>query len=107
MHSLCLDFSGINYSTLKTRIKNIYDIKSDFQISESYCEYWATILNCAFISYEFLYDKHDTENFLLYFDFCIQMEKIFSIFQCVKVLSYMGLLYENLFKEDSIKNKEN
>jgi len=102
MHSLCLDFSGINYSTLKTRIKKIYNIKSDFLISEAYCEYWATILNCAFISYEFLYDKHDAENFLLYFDFCIQMEKIFSIFQCVKVLSYMGLLYENLFKQDSI-----
>ena len=102
MHSLCLDFSGINYSTLKSRIKTIYDIKSDFEISESYCEYWATILNCAFISHEFLYDKHDTENFLLYLQFCIQMETIFSLFQCVKILNYMSLVYENLFKDDSI-----
>ena len=102
MHSLCLDFSGINYSTLKTKIKKIYDIKSDFLISESYCEYWATIINCAFVSYEFLYDKYDNENFLLYLNFCIQMETIFSLFQCVKVLSYMGLLYENLFREDSV-----
>jgi len=102
MHSLCLDFSGINYSTLKSRVKTIYNIKSDFLISESYCEYWATILNCAFISHEFLQDKHDTEKFLLYLQFCIQMETIFSLFQCVKVLNYMSLVYENLFKDDSI-----
>lgn len=102
MHSFCLDFSGISYSTLKTRIKNIFDIKSDFEISEAYCEYWATVINCAFISYELLYNKKDIENFCLYITFCIQMEKIFSLFQCVKVLNYMSLIYENLYKNDSI-----
>ena len=30
------------------------------------------------------------------------METIFSLFQCVKVLNYMSLVYENLFKDDSI-----
>ena len=41
-------------------------------------------------------------NFLLYFDFCINYERVFSLFQCVKVLEHMGLTYENLISNDDI-----
>ena len=43
-HSLCLDFSGISYNKLKKNIKKIFDVQSDFEISESYSEFWATII---------------------------------------------------------------
>ena len=49
-HSLCLDFSSVKYEDLRTKMKGIFDVKSEFEISESYSEYWATILNCCFIS---------------------------------------------------------
>tara|TARA_B100000902_G_scaffold178778_1_gene172017 strand:+ start:188 stop:1450 length:1263 start_codon:yes stop_codon:yes gene_type:complete len=101
-HSLCLDFSGIKYDSLRTKMKKVFDVQSDFEISESYSEFWATILNSCFISFKLLDKPDDVENFLLFTDFCIQLERIFSLFQMIKILHFMGLRYENLFKADSI-----
>ena len=95
-HSLCLDFSGISYLLLKDKIKDMLNVKSDYEISEAYSEYWATILNSCFISYDILDDKGDYEQFGLYSEFCIQFERIFSLFQLVKILDYMGLRYKDL-----------
>ena len=107
-HSLCLDFSGISYLLLKDKIKDLFKVKSDYEISEAYAEYWATILNCCFISYDILDDKEDYEQFGLYSEFCIQFERIFSMFQLVKVLDYMGLRYKDLVSDGrmakSLKN---
>lgn len=107
-HSLCLDFSGISYLLLKDKIKDLFKVKSDYEISEAYAEYWATILNCCFISYDILDDKEDYEQFGLYSEFCIQFERIFSMFQLVKVLDYMGLRYKDLASDGrmakSLKN---
>ena len=100
-HSLCLDFAISKHDVLKQNIKNIFDVDSDFEMSESYSEYWATVINCCFLSYKLLDDKNNHEDFLLFFDFCIQLERIFSLFQMNKVLNYMGLSYETLFKNDS------
>ena len=101
-HSLCLDFAGNNYDTLRSNIKNIFNVQSDFELSESYTEYWATIINSCFISYSLLDNHNDIDNFLLFVDFCIQLERIFSLFQMVKILHYMGLRYENLYKNNAL-----
>ena len=101
-HSMCLDFSGLNYKSLKTDIKSLYDINSDFEISEAYSEFWATIIHCCFSSYSLLDSKEDLETYLLFVQFCIQFEKIFSLFQCVKMLNHMGLRYTNLIDDDDV-----
>lgn len=101
-HSMCLDFSGLNYKLLKTDIKSLYDINSEFEISEAYSEFWATIIHCCFCSYSLLDSKEDLETYLLFVQFCIQFEKIFSLFQCVKMLNHMGLRYTNLIDDDEI-----
>ena len=107
-HSLCLDFSGISYLLLKDKIKDLLKVKSDYEISEAYAEYWATILNSCFISFDILEDKEDYEKFGLYSEFCIQFERIFSLFQLVKILDYMGLRYKDLVSDGkmakSLKN---
>lgn len=103
-HSLCLDFSGIRYNNLRNKIKKIFDVKSDFEISESYSEFWATILNSCFISYNLLDDVNDIDTFLLFTDFCIQLERIFSLFQMTKLLHFMGLRYTNLYKTDELSS---
>ena len=101
-HSLCLDFAGSNYESLRKNIKNIFNVKSDFEVSESYTEYWATIINCCFISYSLLDDYNDIDNFLLFTDFCIQLERMFSLYQMIKILGYMNLNYKYLYKNDDI-----
>ena len=101
-HSLCLDFSIINYNKLKDDIGGIFKIKSELLISEAYCEFWASIINCCFCSYSFLKKKDNLDDFILYVEFGIYMERIFSLFQCIKILDFMNLKYEHLWKQDKI-----
>tara|TARA_B100001093_G_scaffold516093_1_gene594042 strand:+ start:1508 stop:2641 length:1134 start_codon:yes stop_codon:yes gene_type:complete len=88
MHSLCLDFSGLDIKNLKYNIKKLFNIKSDFELSETYSEFWATIINSVFISYDISnsYKKYK-ENVIIIID----IEKIFSLYQCVKILKYMKI----------------
>jgi len=100
-HCLGLDFA--NYSTKEFRqgIKNIFPLK-DISITESYAEFWATILNCLFCSFNLLERKSDFEKFMLYNCFFIQFEQIFSILQMVKILNFMGISYKSLYQKDAI-----
>ena len=102
MHVLCLDFSGLSYSKLKKQINSIFNINSEFLISESYSEFWATIINCLFHSYNLLDDVCDFDGFSLYAEFFICFEKIFSLLQMVKILDYMGLTYPMLYQKQII-----
>jgi hypothetical protein len=101
-HSLCLDFSLMNYNKLKHNISTLFDIKSEFLISETYSEFWACIINSCFCSYSFLKKKDNFDDFILYLEFSIYIEKIFSLYQVVKTLDFMSLKYESLWKQDKI-----
>ena len=101
-HSFCLDFSMSNYDKLKKNIKKLYNIESELLISETYCEFWATIINSSFCAFSFLTDKTNSEDFILFVEFSVLIEKIFSLFQLVKALDFMGLKYETLIKKDKI-----
>ena len=52
-HSLCLDFSLVNYEKLKKNVNTIFNVNSEMLISETYSEFWANIINCCFCSYSF------------------------------------------------------
>ena len=56
------------------------------------------------ISAYFLTDKKEEEEFYLYSEFCIRFEQIFSLFQMIKILDFMGLTYRNLYDNDNISN---
>ena len=45
-------------------------------------------------------DKLVINDFILYMDFCIQFEQIFSLFQMYKILKFMSVTYENLYTND-------
>lgn len=95
-HTLGLDFSTMNLESLHKDLHVLFPIKSSINAYEAYAETWARILNVLFCSYNLLEDKDNKKTFLLYADFGMQLERIFTIFQCVKVLGFMGLKYENL-----------
>lgn len=95
-HAYGLDF-GLNDATaLRTLLAKTFPIKSDLNASEAYTETWARIINCLLYSFYSLPNKQDRETFLLYSDFCLQLERLFTIFQMNKVLAFMGLTYEDL-----------
>ena len=101
-HLLGLDFSDLPTTSLNRRLRGLFPIKSEYNVYEAYAEFWASIANAALCSYGLLDDIHDEKQFLLYCDFCIQFEQIFSLFQCVKLLDFMGLRYTNLYSNDCV-----
>ena len=101
-HSLGLDFSTFSCHMLNAKLSNLFPIKSEMNVFEAYSEFWATIINCLFCAYNLLDDKLNDRDFLLYSDFCIQFERIFALFQMVKILNFMGISYKHLFEKNEI-----
>ena len=100
-HNLGLDFSKMNTNQFHSKIKQLFPINSKFNIFESYCEFWARILNSAFCSYNVIDNKNDKDAFKTFLDFFIQIERLFSLFQCNKILKFLGISYQNLYETDN------
>ena len=78
IHAKCIDFSNINANIETLNIvKEMFNISSDFIISESYSEFWANIVNTLFVAldvsksgFEDFYDNftilHIIEKYFLY-----------------------------------------
>jgi hypothetical protein len=96
-HSYGLDFATQEFSGLKNILREIFRINSDFDIYEAYTETWARIINCVFSSFNALQNKKDQKGFLSNLRFCLEMERMFSLYQCNKVLGFMGLRYQDLY----------
>ena len=111
MHAFCLDFSGLNYDTLRNKFKDIFPLDIDFEISESYSEFWATILNALFKTYEQKVLDNDIKGFDTFYNIfssMIYLEISFSLFQAVKILQFMDIDYVDLYKNNIIyKQKTN
>ena len=103
MHSLCMDFSGLDYKKLRKDVKSIFPLKSEFEISESYSEFWAIFLNTTFAS-TFL--SKNEEEFLVNWEVMIYIETLFSMFQVAKILDFLEIIeYENLFKPNTYRQR--
>jgi len=100
-HSYGLDIDTQDNSVLKPIIKKLFPIDSSFEIAEAYTEIWARILNCCFASYETMKIKKE-EDFNLYLQFTLHIEKMFSLFQMKKILAHMDLTYQNLWSSTQI-----
>jgi hypothetical protein len=103
-HNFALDFSGMNCHEVNNKILGIFKVKSEVNLFESYTEFWAEIMNAAFCSFYLMNNKSNSEEFLTNFEFFIQLEISFKLFQMVKTLNFMGLNYKDLFSNhhDSI-----
>jgi hypothetical protein len=99
-HSYGLDFATVNYPHLKNILREIFPINSEFDIYEAYTETWARIINCAFCSFNALAEKTDQKGFLSNITFCLEMERMFAMYQCIKILGFMGLRYNDLYVKD-------
>jgi hypothetical protein len=104
-HNFGLDFSDMNNEICRQCILSIFPVKSEVNLFEAYSEFWAKIINCIFCSYIQLTNKDDIQGFLANFDFLINLERIYSLFQMVKVLNFMNLSYENLYEQGEENNE--
>ena len=106
-HSYGLDFCSSSSSSssnqLKSTVAGIFNIKSDFNIDEAYSETWAIIYHSVFISYISMKQKN-LRTFLMNMDVCLQTERLYKLFQCNKILDFMGLKYEELYDDVNKKS---
>ena len=103
-HSFGMDFSSMNTTALVKNLHTLFPINSSMDACEAYSEFWATLFNCIFCSYHMMEKKSCKKDFILYCDLCISFERLFSLFQCVKVLQHLNLRYENLFRKNTIND---
>ena len=103
-HSFGMDFSNMDNTTLTKNFLTLFPINSAINSYEAYSEFWATIFNCMFCSYHMMEKKSCKKDFILYCDLCISFERLFSLFQCVKILQHLNLRYENLFCKNAINS---
>ena len=104
-HSLGLDFSEFDHTDTNKQVLSIFPVKSDVRIFETYCETWAETLNVMFIAVDsakgdFNSAKCDFSSAKLIkkTEQLLDQERIFSVFQCVKVLNFYGLDYSDLYE---------
>jgi len=98
-HNFALDFSDMNNNEAHRCILDIFKVKSDVNLYESYTEFWAEIMNALFCSFFSLKDKTNIYEFLSNSEFFINFETTYSFFQLVKTLNFMGLNYKDLYSK--------
>ena len=97
-HNFGLDFSGVNNNHCVSKILKIFPVQTEVNLYEAYCESWARIINALFCGYMNT-KSHNVNDFLINAHYFINMERIFSAFQMVKVLNFMNLTYEQLYSQ--------
>lgn len=102
MHNFALDFSDMNYTLVDQKIFGLFPVATRGNSFEAYTEFWAEILNASLCSYYMMsgLEKHPENEFVKNFEFFMQFEKVFGIFQMVKALKFMGLKYQDLYSND-------
>ena len=95
-HAFGLDFSN-KKNNFKKPMSCIFNIKSSFDISETYSELWATIINCLFFAF-FKLKNQTKEDFFEKSISLLNLEMNFSIYQSTKILKTMDLNYKKILK---------
>lgn len=90
-HNFGLDFSDMNNVECHNHILSLFPVKSEVNLYEAYTEVWGEIMNALFCSFYSLKNKNDIESFIKNAEIFINLERIYSLFQMVKVLKFIGL----------------
>jgi hypothetical protein len=109
MHAVGLDFSEFDHTTTNKKILELFPVKSDVRLFETYCETWAELLNILFLTFFYTKKKDKRENIPeMYKNMMIllEIEKSFSMFQLVKVLDFYGLTYDELCDKTSVETHQ-
>ena len=98
-HNYGLDFSVMNINIITDIMKKNFNVNSEFLMFETYTEFWARLINVVFCTYKISNTSKFTD-FYMYFQVLFYYERLFSILQCCKILSFMNLTI------DMITNKK-
>jgi hypothetical protein len=98
-HCLGLDFSEFDHSETNKQVLSMFPVNSDVRIFETYCETWAELLNTMFITFNLSNSAADNQKLIKKLEGALDQERVFSVFQCAKVLNFYGLDYSDLYEK--------
>ncbi len=104
-HNLGLDFSSNNNKQNDVLIEQIFNVQSNndgFGVYESYCEVWAEILNCVFISF---FQSENKQQCYTVFTGLMKSQISFSVLQMIKILNYYNTNYNEFIDKSNKKVK--
>jgi hypothetical protein len=112
-HCFGLDFSEFDCTKTTNYILKLFPVNSQVLLYETYCEMWAEILNVMFVSYfstrpiENLNDNNKPIGKMIKkMENMLEKEQEFSLFQCIKVLHFYGLNYNDLHEQSAIAHNK-
>ncbi len=92
-HNYGLDFSVMNINILSDMMKDKFNVNSEFLMFETYTEFWARLINIIFCTYK-IGEPNQFKDFYMYFQVLYYYERLFTILQCCKILSFMNLTFD-------------
>ena len=99
-HNLGFDFANMNLNNFNKKMHTIFPLKSEFNIFEAYCEFWALTLNVIISSFLINGGSKTYNEFEERFKEYMLIEQSFTYLQVNKILWYMDLNYIDLFGKD-------
>ncbi len=110
MHAFGADFDTRSDANDDEYLKTLFSLPDDVNIklSETYSEIWARIMNVVFQTYfksPPSLESRTISKFKKNIDFYLHLECVFSLYQCIKILDYMGINYA-LLTDDSESSKQ-
>jgi len=94
-HSFGLDFAKMFEKPANDAMFSIFPVRCDVRFYETYTEMWAEIINVLFVC---LGKKGSISQKKI--EDALQKERMFSLFQCVKILNHHNITYEKLLTKD-------
>ena len=103
-HVLGLDFSHNLDKSIHDDLQKVFPINSEYNLYEAYTETWAEFINIVFVYYFSQNEKDMVEikkqKVIDDLYALIKIESSFSAFQVIKILDFMNLNYEDLYRMD-------
>jgi len=98
LHNLGLDFSHHEYSRIDNKIIELFPVQSEVRLCETYCEMWAEIINIMLIVFTTTRNPENIDFLLKHTEKMLDYERVFSLFQCAKILKHFGISYTQLYE---------
>lgn len=86
----------------EARLKDCFPLPVDLHVGEAYGEFWARVINCFYCAYFINKDSSRQSSVLTHFYRMIYIERIYSCYQAMKILRYMGITYTDLYSSSHL-----
>jgi hypothetical protein len=108
-HNFGLDFSNMSMYSINQKLKTIFNVNIEFNLYESYCEFWGRTINTLMYSYQSIRNTHASSSptkmskmlskFKNIFKRDMETESKHSLVQAMKILDFLDLKYNHIVEK--------